>query len=102
MDSTFMQIRNFKDFLLLYNQITENCFRRCTNTFNTRDITEEEDLCVKNCANKHINANHKIMEIFTEVQPIMVQRRINDMNSTQAAVPKQESIEQQQVEVSSI
>ncbi|XP_070167963.1 mitochondrial import inner membrane translocase subunit Tim10 B [Polyergus mexicanus] len=81
-----LQLRNFRDFLLLYNQISETCFKKCANTFLTREITSDEDLCVSNCAQKYIHANHKIMEIFMEVQPIMVHRRMEEINTSQAAL----------------
>jgi len=32
----------FKDFLQLFNVISESCFLRCVNTFNSRELTEEE------------------------------------------------------------
>ncbi|XP_011871967.1 PREDICTED: mitochondrial import inner membrane translocase subunit Tim10 B [Vollenhovia emeryi] len=85
-----LQLRNFKDFLLLYNQISETCFKKCANTFLSREITSDENLCVSNCAQKYIHANHKIMEIFMEVQPILVQKRMNEMNQAQAALEAQD------------
>lgn len=48
-----------------------------------------QDLCVSNCAQKYIHTNHKIMEIFMEVQPIMVRRRMEEINMTQAALETQ-------------
>ncbi|XP_011267855.1 mitochondrial import inner membrane translocase subunit Tim10 B [Camponotus floridanus] len=84
-----LQLRNFRDFLLLYNQISETCFKKCANTFLTREVTSNEDVCVSNCAQKYIHANHKIMEIFMEVQPIMVRKRIEEINTTQAALEAQ-------------
>lgn len=48
-----------------------------------------QDLCISNCAQKYIHANHKIMEIFMEVQPIMVRKRMEEMNTTQAALEAQ-------------
>lgn len=85
-----LQLRNqLKDFLVLYNQISETCFKKCANTFLTREITSDEDLCINNCAQKYIHANHKIMEIFVEVQPIMVRRRMEEVNTTQAALEAQ-------------
>ncbi|XP_012264047.2 mitochondrial import inner membrane translocase subunit Tim10 B [Athalia rosae] len=86
------QIRNFKDFLLLYNQISDTCFRRCTNTFNSRDISLDEEACISNCVQKHINANHKIMEVYVQVQPILVNKRIKEMNA--AAEAQQQQLQQ--------
>ncbi|XP_011700196.1 PREDICTED: mitochondrial import inner membrane translocase subunit Tim10 B isoform X1 [Wasmannia auropunctata] len=84
-----LQLRNFKDFLLLYNQISEMCFKKCANTFLSREITSDEDLCVSNCAQKYIHANHKIMEIFMEVQPVMVRKRMEEINTAQTELETQ-------------
>lgn len=90
-----VQLRNFRDFLLVFNQISETCFRRCANTFLTRDITPNEDLCIKNCTEKHVNANHKIMELYVEIQPVLVRKRIEEMNDTQAAIMAQSKDKQE-------
>ncbi|XP_020279596.1 mitochondrial import inner membrane translocase subunit Tim10 B-like [Pseudomyrmex gracilis] len=92
------QLRNFKDFLLLYNQISETCFRKCTNTFLSREITSDEDFCISNCAQKYINANHKVMEIFMELQPIMVRKRMEEINSAQEALVNQNHQVEQKTE----
>ncbi|XP_043678632.1 mitochondrial import inner membrane translocase subunit Tim10 B-like [Vespula pensylvanica] len=88
-----LQLRNFRDFLLVYNQISETCFKRCADTFLTREITSNEDLCIKNCTEKHIHANHKIMELYMEIQPILVRKRIEELNN-QAAIMAQSEDEQ--------
>lgn len=36
------QLRQFKDFLQLYNIITEHCFKNCVNTVLTRDVEDDE------------------------------------------------------------
>ncbi|KAK3521777.1 hypothetical protein QTP70_018302 [Hemibagrus guttatus] len=36
------QLRNLRDFLLVYNRMTEICFQRCTNNFNYRNLTMDE------------------------------------------------------------
>ncbi|XP_078045176.1 mitochondrial import inner membrane translocase subunit Tim10B [Augochlora pura] len=94
------QMRNFKDFLLLYNQISESCFKRCMNTFISRDISAAEDQCVKKCVEKHVHGNHKMMEVFVEVQSVIVQKRIEENEVTRTALEeqmqKQESLQSQE------
>ncbi|XP_015190784.1 PREDICTED: mitochondrial import inner membrane translocase subunit Tim10 B [Polistes dominula] len=94
-----IQIRNYRDFYFLFNQITENCFKRCANPCLNRVITPNEDLCIKNCTNKHVNTNHKIMELYMEIQPVLVRKRIEEMNNTQAATMAQ-SEDKQEVGIS--
>ncbi|XP_011165194.1 mitochondrial import inner membrane translocase subunit Tim10B isoform X2 [Solenopsis invicta] len=76
------------DALQLRN-ISETCFKTCANTFLSREITSNEDLCVNNCAQKYIHANHKIMEVFMEVQPLMMHKRIEEINTAQTTLEEQ-------------
>ncbi|XP_051161447.1 mitochondrial import inner membrane translocase subunit Tim9-like [Leptopilina boulardi] len=86
------EIRNFRDFLLLYNQISETCFNHCTNTFLTREISPNEDVCVNNCAQKFVNTNHRVMEVYSEILPIFT-KKMMEANAAQvaAAVEKSET-----------
>lgn len=38
-----------------------------------------------NCVGKYVNANHRIMGVYMEVQSAMVNKRIKEYNETQAA-----------------
>ncbi|XP_067000535.1 mitochondrial import inner membrane translocase subunit Tim10 B [Anabrus simplex] len=80
----YSSLRNFKDFLQLYNVMSETCFLRCITSLYERDLTQDEAQCVDNCAQKHVNVNHKIMQVYMEVQPEINQRRIDEMNKAQA------------------
>lgn len=79
------QLRNFKDFLLLYNQMTENCFKKCVDEMNSRQLNRDEELCVNKCSSKFINANHRMMSIYVEVQSALVNKRIEEATATQIA-----------------
>ncbi|KAH0949695.1 hypothetical protein HN011_012027 [Eciton burchellii] len=83
------QLRNFKDFLLVFNQISETCFKQCANSFLSRDISRDEESCINNCAQKFIHVNHKIMQIFVEVQPMILSKRMEELNTAQAALETQ-------------
>ena len=41
-DNNKGQLRQFKDFLQLYNTITEKCFSSCVDNLFTRDVSESE------------------------------------------------------------
>lgn len=75
------QLRNLRDFLLVYNRMTEICFQRCTSNFNYRNLTMDEDRCVDNCAGKLIRSNHRLMGSYVQLMPKMVQRRMDEMQS---------------------
>lgn len=92
-------VRQFKDFLVLYNQISERCFNLCVTGFNDRTLSADETACVDRCVGKHINVNHKIMSVYTEVQPIYMQRRIDEMTKQMEAQQQNLVQAQEQQEV---
>ncbi|XP_051972557.1 mitochondrial import inner membrane translocase subunit Tim10 B-like [Xyrauchen texanus] len=80
------QLRNLRDFLLVYNRMTEMCFQRCTSNYNYRNLTMDEEYCVDNCAGKLIRTNHRLMGMYVQLMPAMVQKRMQEMESKAAEV----------------
>ncbi|XP_071780733.1 mitochondrial import inner membrane translocase subunit Tim10 B [Centroberyx gerrardi] len=78
------QMRNLRDFLMVYNRMTEICFQRCTSNFNYRNLTMDEERCVDSCAGKLIRSNHRLMGTYVQLMPRMVQRRMEEMESKAA------------------
>ncbi|KAM6907519.1 mitochondrial import inner membrane translocase subunit Tim10 B [Xenentodon cancila] len=78
------QLRNLRDFLLVYNRMTEICFQRCSSNFNYRNLTMDEERCVDSCAGKLIRSNHRLMGTYVQLMPRMVQRRMEEMESKAA------------------
>ncbi|XP_051973359.1 mitochondrial import inner membrane translocase subunit Tim10 B-like [Xyrauchen texanus] len=89
------QLRNLRDFLLVYNRMTEICFQRCTSNFNYRNLTMDEESCVDNCAGKLIRTNHRLMGTYVQLMPAMVQKRMQEMESKAAEVAKAEAAAQE-------
>lgn len=87
MDS--VSLRNFQDFLLQYNKMSETCFLHCVNTFRQRETTAEERQCVDLCTTKYGRVNQKIITVYVEVQPQIVNKRIEEMNKMQADLASQ-------------
>ncbi|KAL0994952.1 hypothetical protein UPYG_G00129880 [Umbra pygmaea] len=80
------QIRNLRDFLMVYNRMTEICFRKCTSNFNYRTLTMDEERCADSCAGKLIRSNHRLMGTYVNLMPGMVQRRMAEMEKKNAEV----------------
>ncbi|XP_073421186.1 mitochondrial import inner membrane translocase subunit Tim10 B [Dendrobates tinctorius] len=78
MDGEQQQLRNLRDFLLVYNKMTELCFSRCARNLNYRSLTMEEEQCLDRCASKLIRSNHRLMASYVALMPGLVQRRIAD------------------------
>ncbi|XP_028840264.1 mitochondrial import inner membrane translocase subunit Tim10 B [Denticeps clupeoides] len=85
------QLRNLRDFLLVYNRMTEICFQRCSSNFNYRSLTMDEEHCVDSCAGKLIRSNHRLMGTYVQLMPTIVQRRMEELESKAAEVAKAEA-----------
>ena len=68
-------LRNFKEFIEMYNKTTESCFRQCVINLNNRDVTNEEDSCIMDCTSKHVNLNHRVLSAFMVEQPKITEKK---------------------------
>ncbi|XP_069496580.1 mitochondrial import inner membrane translocase subunit Tim10 B [Ambystoma mexicanum] len=93
MDGDQQQLRNLRDFLLVYNRMTEICFGRCASNLNYRTVTMDEERCLDSCASKLIRSNHRLMSAYVGLMPGIVQRRINDYESKAAELNQSSSPE---------
>ncbi|MBZ3879857.1 Mitochondrial import inner membrane translocase subunit Tim10 B [Sciurus carolinensis] len=75
-----------RDFLLVYNRMTELCFQRCVPSLHHRALDAEEEACLHSCAGKLIHSNHRLMAAYVQLMPALVQRRIADYEAS-SAVP---------------
>lgn len=92
-------MRNFKDFLQLYNYMSHTCFQSCVNNFNSRDLATDEENCVESCVKKHIKVNHRIMGVFVELQPLIVNKRMEEINEmNQAALQMEQQLAEAQAQ----
>lgn len=84
-------LRNLKDFLTLYNKVTELCFNRCVDNFNERDLAEHEVTCVNRCVNKFAQFNQSMMKVYVEVQTDINTKRIKELEGLQQEKQSQEN-----------
>ncbi|CAG9808293.1 unnamed protein product [Chironomus riparius] len=89
------QLRQFKDFLQLYNIITERCFTSCVDGFFTREVENQEDFCVRNCVDKYANTNQLIMKTYVEVQGKINEKRMEEFTKQQQELLEKQAQEQQ-------
>ncbi|XP_074906488.1 mitochondrial import inner membrane translocase subunit Tim10 B [Buteo buteo] len=78
------QLRSLRDFLLVYNRMTELCFRHCVSNLNYRLLTGREETCLESCAGKLVHANHRLMRAYVALMPSLVQRRASDYEASAA------------------
>ncbi|XP_074952923.1 mitochondrial import inner membrane translocase subunit Tim10 B [Phalacrocorax aristotelis] len=76
------QLRSLRDFLLVYNRMTELCFRHCVSNLNYRLLTGREERCLDSCAGKLVHSNHRLMSAYVALMPSIMQRRISDYEAS--------------------
>jgi Tim10/DDP family zinc finger len=72
------QVRQFRDFLQLYNSITEKCFATCVDTLLHRRVEENENFCILNCVDKFAKVNQRMMTTYVEVQSSINEKRMEE------------------------
>ncbi|KXJ71283.1 hypothetical protein RP20_CCG020949 [Aedes albopictus] len=78
------ELRNLKDFLTLYNQVTELCFKSCVDNLFGRDLSADEIRCTDNCVGKFSSVNQRLMQVYVGVQGDINQRRMVEFEAQQA------------------
>ncbi|XP_033104986.1 mitochondrial import inner membrane translocase subunit Tim9-like [Anneissia japonica] len=63
-----MEIKQFKDFLSSYNQLTERCFLDCVKDFTSRKVLDSEKSCSNRCMDKYLKMTQRISQRFQEYQ----------------------------------
>ncbi|KAJ8955473.1 hypothetical protein NQ318_003573 [Aromia moschata] len=75
--------QSFRDFLQLYNKMTEICFSRCIYNINSRNLDQNEVNCVDDCSPKFIKFNNKLMQNFVKAQTDIVNKRVEEAEKQQ-------------------
>uniref|UniRef100_A0A8C5R9X0 Tim10-like domain-containing protein n=1 Tax=Leptobrachium leishanense TaxID=445787 RepID=A0A8C5R9X0_9ANUR len=87
MEAEEQQLRNLRDFLLVYNKMTELCFSRCARNMNYHSVTMDEEKCLDSCASKFIRSNHRMMSAYVGLMPGVVQRRMAELEAQSKELP---------------
>ncbi|KRX35482.1 Mitochondrial import inner membrane translocase subunit Tim10 B [Trichinella sp. T8] len=56
--------KRLRQFLILYNSLTEVCFNSCVYSLNGRSLITDERQCVARCVEKNIRGNERILATF--------------------------------------
>lgn len=90
MNSARAEYQNIKEFLTVYNSLTERCFQTCIPDFNRKSLSDEEIACVERCTYKSTNTNHRLMSIFSEIN------EQKGLENQREAAEKQRKFEEEQ------
>lgn len=69
MSGAIGDIGQLREFLSVYNILTERCFNSCIDNFNGRAPSNAEDSCLSKCIDKYMRVNRRLMIVFAEVAP---------------------------------
>ncbi|XP_030373656.1 mitochondrial import inner membrane translocase subunit Tim10B [Scaptodrosophila lebanonensis] len=88
-------LRNLKDFLTLYNKVTELCFSRCVDTLGERELGKEEETCVDRCVTKFARFNQNMMKVYVDVQTTINNKRMEELEENAKKLEQQQQEERQ-------
>ena len=69
LEEEFM-IQNLRQFGIVNNELTEQCFSSCIGAASERQLTNEEGTCIESCAEKLISASVRVMLKAAEMNPM--------------------------------
>ncbi|ELW66611.1 Mitochondrial import inner membrane translocase subunit Tim9 B [Tupaia chinensis] len=79
-------ISKLRDFLLVFNRMTELCFRCCVPSLYHRALDTEEEACLHGCGGKMLYSIHCLTAAYVQLMPALVQHHIADCQAA-SAVP---------------
>lgn len=65
MDQIMMELQ-MKDYMNMFNGLTERCFHSCVSDFSTRNLTSKEETCMYRCVDKFIRHTQRVGLVFQE------------------------------------
>ncbi|KAI6204896.1 hypothetical protein M3Y94_00730300 [Aphelenchoides besseyi] len=83
--NTIENILQLREFLGVYNTLTERCFSACVRQFNSHELDAEELKCTKQCIDKQMRVNKRLMNVFSELGPAMMKRQQDQQIQAQEA-----------------
>uniref|UniRef100_A0A914UGZ2 Mitochondrial import inner membrane translocase subunit n=1 Tax=Plectus sambesii TaxID=2011161 RepID=A0A914UGZ2_9BILA len=86
------QVQQLKEFLTVYNHLTELCFNACVSDLNAPRLLDVEQSCVNRCIDKQMRVNQRLMVVFSDVGPQMLYGKAQQ----QQEIQQQQAIQQQQ------
>lgn len=77
---------------MVYNSLTEICFKSCVDVINSRKLEPHEIKCVDECSQKFIKLNHRFMGAYVKYQQVRTQKLIDDANKEPIKLSETEDV----------
>ena len=75
-----IQLENMKEFFAMWTNISVDCFQQCMPAVNSKDKAAEMT-CIRNCAARHVEANHRIVQQFTLQNDEFTEKKQSENNN---------------------
>ncbi|XP_053202013.1 mitochondrial import inner membrane translocase subunit Tim9-like [Panonychus citri] len=69
-NSPSTQMRLFKEYMIDFNRLAEQCFNDCIFDFTQRKMTSKEEKCEDNCVQKYFKVNQRLSKRFYEIHAV--------------------------------
>ncbi|CAI2351483.1 unnamed protein product [Caenorhabditis sp. 36 PRJEB53466] len=67
--NSIQNIQQLREFLTVYNTLSERCFNACARDYTSSTLTKDESVCVSQCIDKQMLVNRRFMLVFAEQAP---------------------------------
>ncbi|XP_063715190.1 mitochondrial import inner membrane translocase subunit Tim10 B-like [Symsagittifera roscoffensis] len=81
-----MEQQNMREFLQLYNSMTQFCFDSCVHSVGSNRLAQSENRCLDRCAAKLSNVNHRLMSEFTKEMQVYSEKKIQELQKKTATI----------------
>ena len=65
--TSYIEEQHRKDNLLMFNQLLETCFDKCTEKFSSKNLTDKETDCMRNCAERTLKVTQRVGFRYSEL-----------------------------------
>ncbi|AET39931.1 protein transporter TIM8 Ecym_5155 [Eremothecium cymbalariae DBVPG len=66
---SFLQAEHSKQKVQMsIHQFTNMCFKQCISSINNAELSSQEDLCLKNCVNRFLDTNIRVVQSLKNIQ----------------------------------
>lgn len=67
LNNSMTQMKLFKEYMMDFNRLAEQCFNDCVYDFTGRKLTAKETTCQDNCVEKYFKLTQRISKRFYEI-----------------------------------
>lgn len=91
MSASIANLTQLKEFLTVYNTLTEKCFNSCVQEFNHHQLIQQEADCTLRCIDKLMVVNRRLMLVFADIAPSTIFKQNKESNQKTLPLNKESS-----------